>query len=368
MLNRGSLMRMWWIWVSGGLLLLAVVFFMAGVVSAEAEAGGSRSLQIAAVQMRWSIEDYASAETFKAKMKALMERVKVQRKEGVPCLVVFPEDVGTPLIFVGLYDRVKDAPTLRDAINRAVKGTLIPVLWKRVRYGVGWVRGLALARADVAAKIYVDTFSGMAKEYGVYIVAGSICIPDYEIVDGRLGKRTHRNGGNVYNVSYFFGPDGRIIGTQKKSYLTEIESANALDLLPGKVEEMKVFDTAIGKIAIAICLDSFKDDVVEKLAAGGGEILIQPSANPGLWSKEQQEDWLNSSWGCTYRNKRFKYAVNPMMVGSLFDLVFEGQSSIVAEQGPFSGEGYMSLSVGEGFLKVAHSKDREEILVAEVEL
>ncbi len=323
-------------------------------------------LQVAAVQMKWSIEDYSSAEAFARRIKALLEDVRSNTDKTIPTIVVFPEDIGTPLIFTG--HNVEHLLSIKNAVNLAVRSNIGAVLWNRIWYRVSWVRGLALAKANAAVKIYVDTFSEMAEEYQVYIVAGSICIPDYDIVHGRLGKRSKGNYGNIYNISYFFGPDGKIIGTQKKSYLTEMECSDGLDLVPGKLEEMEVFDTDIGKIAIAICYDAFKEEVIQKLLREGGEILIQPSANPSLWNKVQQEDWLNSSWKHTYQDKLFKCAINSMMVGDLFDLKCEGQSSIITKSELSSQKGYMSSDIYAGFQRVARTKDDEEVLVTIVEL
>ncbi len=346
--------------------MLSILFILGCLIFSYTHGVRAEStLQLVAIQMKCHISDYTSPEAFKAKIRALMEQI--QRDRDLPALVVFPENTGTLLMLTGLGEESKNATSLEEAITLEVKRNHIPVLWNRLRYRVGWVRGFIFTRVDAIAKIYVETFSQMAKEYNVYIVAGSICLPEYDVIDGRLGNRSRKGSGNIYNTSYVFGPDGKIIGTQKKVHLIELEMSKGLELTSGDLYELEVFHTPIGKLAVGICLDSFKEDVISKLAEDGGQILLQPSANPGPWSLEQQEDWLNGSWKWTQGRGQFKYAVNPMMVGHIFDLIFEGQSSILTSE-PFKGFGYMSLGEENGFLKVASSYDEEELLMVTVEL
>ena len=134
----------------------------------------------------------------------------------------------------------------------------------------------------------------------------------------------------MYNTSYLFGPDGLVLGKQTKVHLIDLEQEAALHLDRGETEAISVIETPLGRIGIAICLDSFQDDVADALERGRTDILVQPSANPGPWSPEQQLDWLNSSYKRTVVEGRFAYGVNPMMTGAIWDLEFFGQSSIVA--------------------------------------
>ncbi len=78
---------------------------------------------------------------------------------------------------------------------------------------------------------------------------------------------------------------------------------------------------------MAICLDAFSAPPVrERLGGLGAEILIQPSANNHPWNEWQQKDWLRSSYAAVVENGEFPLAVNPMLVGGLWDLVSRGGS------------------------------------------
>ena len=69
----------------------------------------------------------------------------------------------------------------------------------------------------------------------------------------------------------------------------------------------------------------------------GVDTVIQAEANPGRWAADggggywQPLEWMGSAWRAVADpTVRFRYAVNPMMVGNLLDLDFDGQSAILA--------------------------------------
>ncbi|MFA0753638.1 MAG: hypothetical protein IMHGJWDQ_001417 [Candidatus Fervidibacter sp.] len=339
-----------------------------------AAGGGPRPkyIQLAAVQMRWRLEDYATPARFAARVDDLMRQVAKRLDPRYPALVVFPEDVGILTVLSGEGDALAGAANLQAAVERMVRRHLAAVAWIRVRRGVSWPRAVFLARHEVMARTYLETFSAAARKYGVYLVAGSAPLPEYDLPpDGSLPGDYRALGEAVYNTSYFFGPDGRILGRQKKVHLIELEGPAGLDLVPGSAEEIRAFDTPLGRVGIAICLDAFHADVLDRLQEQGAQILVQPSANPAPWSLEQQRDWLNGSWKATFAEGRFAYAVNPMMVGQVLDLGFFGQSSLVARDpervaGAAPSLGYADAGPRPGFLAVAPGADAEAVLVVKV--
>ncbi len=357
--------------------------------------GGARRadrIQLVAVQMRWRLEDYATAERFAARVEGLMRQAAARLDPSLPALVVFPEDVGILTGLIGEGDALAGAATLEEAVERLARRHLTPVLWQRTRYGVSWPRAIFLARHEVMARTYFETFSAAARRHRVYLVAGSIPLPDYDLpADGSLPRSYRPRGTAVHNVSYVFGPDGRILGRQKKVHLLDLEGPAGLDLVPGRPEELTVIPTPLGRLGVAICLDAFKEDVLARLAEQGAEILVQPSANPAPWSPEQQADWLNGSWRAVAGADgagRFAYAVNPMMVGQVLNLGFYGQSAIFAhpaalprsgallrdEASPARGAGrdgqgalgYEAIGPRPGFLTVAPDAEGEAVLVVTV--
>ena len=323
----------------------------------------SRSL--CGVQMKWSADDYRTRETFQNKVRSLVAECRAKAGAG-DLLVVFPEDVGTPLMLLDAPDWVFRTGSLQTAITRLTLCHFPKVLKAKLQFGTGWVRSLALARASIAAKAYFETFSDLAAEFGVYLVAGSILLPDLVKVPKVIDKRKTRYDfmePNVYNMTYLFDPHGNIMGSQKKVYLVPgLEDEKGFDIVNGSLSDLKVFDSPFGKLGIAICLDSFQEDVVKALANQGAEILIQPSANSKTWDKDEQEGWMKSAW-TAIDTMDFSYAINPMMTGCLFDLCFEGQSSILKKGFMEKKLGYDDLPLAAYFLKLAESGNCEEVMI-----
>jgi predicted amidohydrolase len=127
-------------------------------------------------------------------------------------LVVFPEDVGTPLLGMlpglpALPAHAETAPAGDDpltGLDRLV-GEVLPGR-----------RLLDLFRmvAPGAWPVYHTTFSTLAASTGAYILAGSILLPDRR--------------GRVRNVAHLYGPDGRLLGRQVKTHLMPYSPPGAL--------------------------------------------------------------------------------------------------------------------------------------------
>lgn len=321
-------------------------------------------VSIAAVQFKWKMEDYKNRASLQSRINIIMDEIRSKVDRDLPLLVAFPEDMGTPILLFDSYSIIKDKASFAHAVQSLIAANLPGVLKYKLRYGVSFIRSLLLSKGPDMEREYINIFSNTSKKYNAYIAAGSITLPD---IDSKNNKRK-TIGKDVYNVSYFFEPDGNIIGKQKKVYLVDFEGKAGFDLSSGSIEEISVFDTPFGKVGIAICLDAFKEDVCEKLSDAGADILIQPSANNGVWSEWQQNDWLNGSYLASQIRKKFKYALNPMMNGNILDLSFEGQSSIISSTDTNSLVNYSQLKPVQGFDKLAKHHNTEEILISTIEI
>lgn len=328
---------------------------------------GKRDVQIVAVQMTWKPDDFATPGAYRSRIDSLIRDGLKRTQGGARILIVFPEDIGAPLYFVNRYDSVRNATTLAGAMTSLATNHTVEVFLRSLFCRVSPARALALTRAADVGRTYVETFSSLARDHGVYIVAGSAPLPDFPI-DYLAGSITYAAESNdVFNVSYFFGPDGRIIGRQRKVNLIPLEQIDGLDLTPGRLEDLSVFNTEFGSVGIAICADVFHDDVVSALVKKGADILVQPSANPDPWNRDEQENWLLSAWTAAQDHPELRCVVNPMMNGRLFDLTFEGQSSIATLASRFREDGsYLETEPCGGFLAVAARPDSEEVLCVTV--
>ncbi len=108
-------------------------------------------------------------------------------------------------------------------------------------------------------KQYIAFYQQLAQRYQIYIQPGTII---EEIADNRYANR-----------AYFFSPNGTY-SYQDKLQLTEYEKLDNL-LLPGS--QQTIFNTAIGKIGIAICYDSEFPEVVHHLTQAGATLILVPS-------------------------------------------------------------------------------------------
>jgi len=344
--------------------ILILYFLLISFTISAAEIRG----QLVAVQMKLEINDFYSQENFETKINSLMEEVANEANPELPTLVVFPEDVGLMLIVQDNQETLDTVETIEEAIKKMTMKHFLPLVWYRVRYNISWVPALYYYRNKVIAQAYFDTFSGLARKHQVYIVAGSVPLPHYKITDGQVLYQEGATGPQIYNTSYLFDIDGKVIGYQDKVHLLELEQEEGLHLTPGILEDIEIFDTKIGRLGIAVCLDSFQEDIIDRLREQKADILIQPSANPLPWEKWQQQEWLQSSYKYTHELQYFKYAINPMMNGDFFDLSFYGQSSIISKEKSGSKKNFSDLPSQEGFLSISDSADKEEILVVEIEL
>ncbi|MGM0576198.1 MAG: carbon-nitrogen hydrolase family protein [Myxococcota bacterium] len=116
---------------------------------------------------------------------------------------------------------------------------------------------------------FVEMMEGLARRHELYIAAGTI--------------PTHGDGDDVvHNDCYFFGPGGEH-GVQGKLHMTRFERE---DWLVTTRDDLKVFDTALGRIAIAICYDVEFPEIVRAAALAGARILLVPSSTDdrlGYW-------------------------------------------------------------------------------------
>lgn len=304
----------------------------------------------AVVQLKWSAEMFSSEAAYMQKLDSILRSISEKVPRGNDVIVVFPEDLGTFLCLMG-SSRWILGTDLANAVKRLILKEFFWVVLARLRYKVGWVRGLAIHKSPQVERLHLGTFSSLASKYGFWIISGTACL--------------HESSGNVFNTAHVFNPDGNLVSKQSKVHLIDIESTEGLDLSEAKLERLSVFDICGYRCGIAVCLDCFKDDVINVLSANKLDILIQPSANPGIWDKEQQLDWLNGCWRAVKEKKVARWGLNSMLVGSVVGLEFQGQSSIISANEECLG-GYFDLEPRSGFVCVASSSTGEDVLIAEL--
>ncbi|MDR0911507.1 MAG: carbon-nitrogen hydrolase family protein [Methanobrevibacter sp.] len=113
----------------------------------------------------------------------------------------------------------------------------------------------------------LNFISKIAKKHKIYIVAGSI--PEFD-------------NGKIYNSSFVFDFNGKIIACHRKIHLFDIDVKNGVyfkesDTLSAG-NEITVVKTEFGKIGIAICYDVRFPELSRLMVDKGANILIFPGA------------------------------------------------------------------------------------------
>lgn len=342
-----------------------------------------KSIRVFAIGHKFDIEDLESEEKFRASYEKFIQLIKPYFSKKYQNVVVFEEHAGLPLIFFG--ERGKEA---RKVNNLLVAASSISQKWSNAisyytqnfpEISTMLGRQIFLALTDTMWRIFFNTFSYFAKSYGVWVVSCQDSPYPY-ITQEREGKISDfvddlvqseffykATTSDVWNSCFIFSPEGKIVHQTKKVNLVPTE-VQLLSLSSGKYEELTVFRIPGTEIdlCIAISLDAFVPEYIYELDKKGCDVLLQPDANSGAWATTgglgywQPLEWLGSTMGSIQQNyyigctnphqalflpgekkcefqkiqikqKSIKYNVNPMMVGNLFDISFDGQTAITGK-------------------------------------
>ena len=294
---------------------------------------------LVAVQLRASIDDYASPEAFRSRMTGLMDRVAHAADLSMPTIVCFPETVGLWLSFVPeVYEHIRDCKTIQQAIIKGIPHRLPRFLKACWRYRTIGVPAIFLETALEAEAIYRETFSGLARQYSCYLQAGTIYLPfiEDEPVRGR-----HQIGRRVYNTAYLFGPNGLCLQRVPKHNLSP-PLENRFGFSPGDTRELRPIDTPLGRVGILVCYDGFHESLIEQYDSLGVEIILNPSHSDRNWEQPAGfnnaitvgEAWEQHGVAHLIQGRtNIRYAVVAMMAGRVFDLEGQGCSHIAVNTG-----------------------------------
>jgi hypothetical protein len=238
-----------------------------------------------------------------------------------------------------------------------------------------------VAATDTLVRVFMGTMATEARRYGVYVIASNSQAPFRRTRDPGAVAALRDPGtpkprfvylptaARPYDQTFLWGPKvvhhdepapiANLIAENRKVPLTTFETA--LGFAPGpargpaaraNLRPVTIPGTR-ARVGFATSLPAFVygslapghecDDVsatyMRCLDRLGANVLIQADANDGQWTGPDGSDareqwqplsWMGSAWrAVTDRQVRFTYAVNPMMVGSLSDTPFDGQSAIL---------------------------------------
>ena len=305
----------------------------------------TRPARLIAVGNRISLAVAATEQSFAAELERIVAMAVPHLAGDRPSLVVLAEDLGLPLALSGKRGYLsRHMHTSSVAISMLALGYGRRMLhYRRLYPGISLMRSLLLSLTDVLYRPFVSTLSRLAARHGVYLAASAVSPHVYcstSTADiSRFGRKLSGKvylpaGPGVYNTGFLWGPDGNLIGTTDKVFLTDSEK-ETLDLTPGDLDAVRAFETEIGKIGIAIGLDAFTPEYLQKLDSSGACIVIQNDANDQPWAGPsktcdwQPQEWLNAVLGSLQDEyPHLHYNICPMLVGNFFDVAFDGQCTI----------------------------------------
>lgn len=289
----------------------------------------------------------ATEEAFVAELERIVGLGAQYLSPNQPNVLVLGEMLGLPAAFAGQRALLaRRAATARTAMAEMAAGLLPRMMRCRQMWpGISLPRALLLAATDALYRPFAETLSRLAAQYHTHLVATTLAPRVHRSDDprdiARWGRRGAQSvylpaGREVYNAALVFGPDGALLQRVNKVYLTNSER-EMLDLTPGLLSDARVIPTAAGRLGVAISLDAFTPDYLRRLDAQGVEVVLQPDANDQPWAAPsktcdwQPAEWLNAVLGSVQPlYPHLRYNVCAMQTGNLFDITFDGQSSITA--------------------------------------
>ena len=217
---------------------------------------------------------------------------------------------------------------IRAAAKKKLDLIVLPELWTS-GYSVEIFHNIQkFAQTESGAS--VSMLKKLAKEYGVYIAGGSM---------------VEQRGDRCYNTCFLIDREGNVAGRYSKIHLY---SAMDEDMALTSGEEMPVFQTDFGKIAIMTCYDIRFVEQSRTYALKGAQAIVVVSN----WAKPKLNHWRVMLQARAIENQLAVVACN--RVGQAAGCVYFGHSMIIDPWGEIIGE----AGEGEEILKGVIEGDR----------
>lgn len=236
---------------------------------------------------------------------------------------------------------------VREAANRGAEVISLPELYSSHYFCQSEdVDNFALA--EPLYSISFIAFSELAKELGVVII-----VPFFE----------KRMAGIYHNSAYIIDTDGSEAGLYRKMHIPDDPHFyEKFYFTPGDLG-FKAFPTHKGKIGTLICWDQWFPEAARLTALKGAEVLFYPTAigwhplEKEQYGENQHGAWMNVMKGHAVANGVYVAAANRIGL----EQYLPNTSGI-----EFWGSSFIAGPQGEILAQASH--DKEEILIAEVDL
>lgn len=166
----------------------------------------------------------------------------------------------------GSPDKENNIARADEFMRKAAKGgaeiVVMPEMWN-CPYSNDYFRKFA----EPSDGRCVNFMSELAKELRVYIIGGTIA---------------ELEGNKVYNTSFCFDRDGKIIGRHRKVHLFDIDVNGKFRFMESDTltagKDMTIIDTEFGKIGVAVCYDVRFPEWFRMMALAGAKLMVLPAA------------------------------------------------------------------------------------------
>lgn len=236
---------------------------------------------------------------------------------------------------------------VRDAANQGAEVISLPELYSSHYFCQSEdIDNFALAEPLYSTSFIA--FSALAKELGVVII-----VPFFE----------KRMAGIYHNSAYIINSDGSEAGLYRKMHIPDDPHFyEKFYFTPGDLG-FKAFPTEKGKIGTLICWDQWYPEAARLTALQGADVLFYPTAigwhplEKEQYGENQHGAWMNVMKGHAVANGVYVAAANRIGL----EQYIEGTAGI-----QFWGSSFIAGPQGEILAQASH--DKEEILIAEVDL
>lgn len=217
----------------------------------------------------------------------------------------------------------------REKVQKWVKGIskgdkpdtlILPEMWT-TSYTLDQLQDIA----DEAGEPTKSFLSDLAKEYKVNIIGGSVA---------------NKVDGQVYNTSFVFNKEGKLVHEYSKIHL--VPMLNEPLYLTGGRDKVKTFVLDGVRMGVIICYDLRFPELSRQLALDGAQVLFVVAE----WPTPRRIHWTSLQIARAIENQM--YVVSSNNIGSLDGVDYAGSSMIVDPWGEVLAEG---------------SSDKEETLI-----
>ena len=236
---------------------------------------------------------------------------------------------------------------VRDAAVLGAEVVLLPELYSSHYF----CQSEDVANFALAEPLYSTSFiafSNLAKELGVVII-----VPFFE----------KRMAGIYHNSAYIIDADGTEAGLYRKMHIPDDPHFyEKFYFTPGDLG-FQAFQTQKGKVGTLICWDQWYPEAARLTALKGAEVLFYPTAIG--WHPQEKEQYGENQHGAWMNVMKGHAVANGVYVAAANRIGLEQYLPDTAGI-QFWGSSFIAGPQGEILAQASH--DKEEILIAEVDL